>query len=965
MDRATGQSVTPPESAQAVVRVVASVARDLHPAEKVLPKLRLTSCLERDAGLDSLSRMELLARLERTFGREFSEEGVLTAESVEDLVRLVGPTRLESPLKIEEPEVECIAPDSQALMGEWVPPLTVVEMLQRLAADEGQRVVIRLAPDDLHSEDLTAAALLQGALGLVPALRRSMRPGDPVAIMLPTGRDFLDLFFGVLMAGGIPVPLAPPARLSQVEDHVRRQVGILRSCAAPLMVASPEVAGLSRLAGLQVDSLTRITTVEVLRQASNGEETLISSPGPDDLALLQYTSGSTGDPKGVMLTHANLLANVDAIARRLETGPEDVYVTWLPLYHDMGLIGGVLHALYCRIPLVLLSPQSFLARPVRWLRAIHRFGGTMTVAPNFAYEICRRRLRDEDLVDLDLSSLRLALNGAEPVSAATITGFSERFRPFGFREDAMAPCFGLAENTLAVSCARMSRPPTIDWVDREALLQGGHAVPVGESELALSFVGCGPVMRGVEVRLADPAGLEVEDREIGRLWFRGSSATAGYYRNPAATESLMDQGWLDSGDLAYQADGELFVTGRAKDIIIRAGLNIVPSVVEEAVGDVEGVRRGCVVVFGLMDHALGSERLVVAAESRCQEGEERERLIGSIMEASIAAAGVAPDEVCLLPARSLLKTSSGKLRRTACRELYLRGRLQTRSQSAVWRQFLRLGLRAGMAVTARALRWIGVGFYSLYCWVLGGALLAALWFGVMLLPRLSWRHAWARQLCRMFFRAVGPYSVEGLENLPPEGAFVLASNHASYLDSMLLFAAIPADLTFAAKREFDDHLVSRLLLRRLGTVFLDRTVAERAAQSVQVLRRLPAEAPLAVFVEGTFVRESGLRPFRLGAFQVAADGGRPIVPVALKGTRRLLRDEQWWFRRSSIVVRVLPPITASGSGFTAAVALRDATRESLLGACDEADLLGPSRVRTTTASQTGSPARSQVVGGVS
>jgi 1-acyl-sn-glycerol-3-phosphate acyltransferase len=949
MDRVTDQSVKPPESVQTVVQVVASVARDLHPQEEVSPRLGLESCLERDAGLDSLSRMELLTRLERTFGREFPEEGVLTAESVEDLVRLVGPVPVEAPGLAREFDTASPSAVPVGVPETVEAPSTVVEMLQQLVAEDRHRVVIRLLVDGEHCEDLTVGELYRSALALVPALRGAVRPGDPVAIMLPTGRDFLDSFFAALLAGGVPVPLAPPARLSQVEDHVRRQVGILESCRAPLMVVAPEVASVARLAALQVDSLTEISSVEALRSDRVEVEVRPASPQGDDLALLQYTSGSTGDPKGVMLTHANLLANIDAIARRLETGPADVYVSWLPLYHDMGLIGGVLHALYCRIPLVLLSPLAFLARPARWLRAIDRFGGTMTVAPNFAYEICRRRLRDEDLEGLDLSSLRLTLNGAEPVSVATIQGFTERFRPYGYRAEAMAPCYGLAENTLAVSCARMSRVPTVDWVDRESLQRDERALPVEESGQALSFIGCGPLMRGVEVRLVGAGGLEVGEREIGRLQFRGTSATAGYYRNLQATENLIEGDWRESGDLAYQVGDQLFVTGRAKDIIIRAGLNIVPSAVEEAVGDIEGVRRGCVVAFGAMDRALGSERLVVAAESRITAGEEREHLIGSIKEAAIAAVGVAPDEVCLLPPRSILKTSSGKLRRTACRELYRRGHLQSRSQSAVWRQFLRIGLRGAGALAGRAIRALGVGLYSLYCWMLAGVLLATLWFGVLLLPRRGWRHVWARTLCRIFFKAVGPFSVEGVDNLPA-GSCVLASNHASYLDSMLIFAAIPADLTFAAKREFEDHFVTRVLMKRLGTVFLDKSVTERAARSLATLRDLPSGGPLTVFVEGTFVREEGLRSFRLGAFQVAADAGIPVIPVVLQGTRRLLRDEQWWFRRSPVAVKILPPSEISMAGFAGAVALRDATRDSMAAVCGEPDLLRTATARPITES---------------
>jgi len=936
----------PPKTARSVIEVVRSIAEELHPRGDWFDDLSAKSSLESDAGLDSLSRMELLTRLESMFARDLPEDAVLGAESIADLIRIIGPVAVcEGPeprdsVPVAVGDAADIGRRGELPVAVEHPPQTVSDLLRDLATETPDRVVIQLLTDGESAEEITAGGLYRAAISLAGVLSRSIEPGRPVAVMLPTGRDFLESFFAVLFAGGVPVPLAPPARLSQIEDHLRRQVIILKSCQAPLLITSPEIERLSRLAKLHLPTLERIATVETLRLEVRDEDTADCPVhvSPTGLALLQYTSGSTGDPKGVMLTHANLLANVAAIAERLETSSDDVYVSWLPLYHDMGLIGGVLHALYCRIPLVLLPPQQFLARPVRWFKAIHRFGGTMTVAPNFAYEICRRRLTDADLEGVDLSGLRLTLNGAEAVSAATLEGFTRRFEPYGYRADAMAACYGLAENTLAVSCARMGRRPTIDTIDRELMLREERAVPVIGRQNALRFVACGPLMRGVEVRIQDRSGHEVGEREIGRIFFRGTSAAAGYYRNAVATGELFDRGWRDSGDLGYRAGEDIFVTGRAKDLVIRAGLNISPAVLEEAVGAIEGIRRGCVAVFGIRDRQLGSERLIVAAETKERGQDEGDRLRSVINEASIACVGIAPDEVALLAPRSLLKTSSGKLRRVACRELFERHQLGSSSRLGVWRQLLRVWLTGVGAWSHRAARRLGGLVFSGYAWTLAGLFLAAIWFGVLLLPRPGWRHGWARRICRLFFECVGSFSVDGMEHLPQEGPFVVASNHASYVDSMVLFAALPRNLAFAAKREFEDHAVTRVLMRRLGTVFVDRAEVGQVTVALDQLRHQAETRGLAVFVEGTFVSDPGLRPFRLGAFQVAVEAGCPVVPLVVSGSRKLLRDKQWLFRPSAIAVRALPPVSSRAEGFSAAVRLRDEVRSQMLETLTEPDL---------------------------
>jgi acyl-CoA synthetase (AMP-forming)/AMP-acid ligase II len=397
---------------------------------------------------------------------------------------------------------------------------------------------------------------------------------------------------------------------------------------------------------------------------------------PDDTALLQYTSGSTGAPKGVVLTHANLLANIRAMASATAASTDDVFVSWLPLYHDMGLIGAWLGSLCVGFPLLVMSPLSFLARPVRWLRAISDHAATLSAAPNFGFELCVRRIAAADLAGVDLSSWRIAFNGAEPVSPSTLERFVARFEPYGLRPGALAPVYGLAEAGVGLTFPPPGREPVVDRIDRRALTHAGAAVPASPDDAtAQRVVACGRALPGYEVRIVDTLGHLVGDRHEGRVEFRGPSATAGYYRDPEATRRLFDGGWLDTGDLGYTAGGDVYVTGRVKDIIIRAGRNLHPDELEEVVGAVPGVRTGCVAAFASADPEAGTERLVVAAETHLTDASARDALHAAIVDAAVDVLGTPPDEVVLLAPRTLPKTSSGKIRRAASRDRYERGEL--------------------------------------------------------------------------------------------------------------------------------------------------------------------------------------------------------------------------------------------------------------------------------------------------
>jgi acyl-CoA synthetase (AMP-forming)/AMP-acid ligase II len=359
----------------------------------------------------------------------------------------------------------------------------------------------------------------------------------------------------------------------------------------------------------------------------------------------------------------------------------------------MGLIGCWLFSLYFGVPIAALSPQAFLRRPERWLWTIHAYRGSLSPAPNFAYELCVRRVAGEVIEGLDLSSWRVALNGAEPVSPRTLARFTQRYAPYGFRPEVLMPVYGLAESTVALSFHPLGKVPRIDRVRREPFLESRRAEPasdgVGEEE-PLHFPSVGTALPGHSLRIVDDADQALPERVVGHLQFRGLSALTCYYRNPEATAAIRTvDGWWRSGDLGYLAEGELFITGRQKDLIIKAGRNIHPHEVEEVAAEVAGVRRGCVAAFSVPDPKTGSEGLVLVAETRETRAEVRKRIVAEIGRRVGKQVHVSPDVVELVPPQTVPKTPSGKLRRDACRRLYLSGALES-SHTPVWWQLARL-----------------------------------------------------------------------------------------------------------------------------------------------------------------------------------------------------------------------------------------------------------------------------------
>jgi fatty-acyl-CoA synthase len=548
------------------------------------------------------------------------------------------------------------------LVGPRQPPArhaTIPEALRRAAEHPSGLTFVDAseAEETLSwSEVRTRAGATAGALHHL-----GVRAGDRVAIVLPTSADFMDAFFGTLLVGAVPVPLYPPVRLGRLEEYTRTTARMVQLSGAVLVLTDGLVGRLLGEAVAASRPRLGCHRLSTLREA--GEVPVELSVTPDALAVVQFSSGSTVDPKPVALSHANVMAQVETIRALMPVreGVRPLGVSWLPLYHDMGLIGCLVSAVAYPGPLVLLRPEQFLARPALWLRALSRHRGTVSAAPNFAYALCVRRVRNEELQGVDLSSWALALNGAESISAEVARRFAERFGPYGFDARAMVPAYGLAEASLAVTFAPSRARLRTVAVDAMALAADGQVRP-GDRTL----VSVGQPVPGAEVEIRDETGTIVPAGTVGRIHVRGPSVMVGYLGQPEATRMALVNGWLDTGDLGFIAEGELVVCGRAKDVIILRGANHVPQEFEEALEGLDGVRAGCAVALGATPAGAEGEELVLLVELGAgSRGDLADRVRTRVLERT----GIRPHQVELLQPGTLPRTSSGKFRR---REALLR-----------------------------------------------------------------------------------------------------------------------------------------------------------------------------------------------------------------------------------------------------------------------------------------------------
>ncbi len=511
---------------------------------------------------------------------------------------------------------------------------------------------------------------------------RGLRKGDRLALVIPDGDEFVLSFLGALLAGVVPVPIYPQLSFKNVESYHDTVAHIARASGASMLLTTAATRPYVEPVGPRVDTLRAIVTVGDLAGEASAPRVDVS---PEDLAFLQFTSGSTSRPKGVMVTHGNLAANaeafmLDGLHRDERT---DKGVSWLPLFHDMGLIGFVVGPLFTHVPCVFLPTASFVRAPRLWLDKISQHRGTITYAPSFAYALTAKRLKDKDVEGLDLSSLRVAGCGAEPIRARSLNDFAAKLGPVGFDRRAFVPSYGMAEATLAVTFVPLGQGLRTDSVDAEALTTG-HAKVQDEGLGGREVVDCGLPFPGHELAIIDEAGAPIGERRVGQIVVRGPSVTGGYFQDPELTGQALKElprlaaangegaagPWLHTGDLGYLVDGRLFVCGRVKEIIIVRGRNYYPSDIEWAVGELSAVRRGNVVAFGV--DVQGEEQLVVCCEGAAVDAPA----IADSARACVSAQfGLTAHEVVVSPPATLPRTSSGKAQRGKARQMYIDGTL--------------------------------------------------------------------------------------------------------------------------------------------------------------------------------------------------------------------------------------------------------------------------------------------------
>ncbi len=560
------------------------------------------------------------------------------------------------------------------------PVRTLADALVR-AAESGEGRGFRFIKDEKWTEHFLSFQQIEAATarlaGGLQAL--GLRKGDRTALILPDNDQFVLTFLACLRAGVVPVPVYPPTGLGQLSGYLDNTSHIVGKSGALALVTTPVIKQMLGVVKAACPHLQHISTF-----AAIDEPNQVFAPvdvSPDDIAFLQFTSGSTSRPKGVVLTHANLLANIENIAGEgLGADPrQDQGLTWLPLFHDMGLIGFVLTPLVHTIQVTFMSPLQFLKRPAVWLQAMSRFRATITFGPNFAYALCVKRTRPRELEGVDLSRWRVAGCGAEPIRAETLEQFADHFAPLGFRKSAFYPAYGLAESTLAVA---FSRGVPTDDVQPSTLWEEGRAVPSDSTRDALRIVNCGKAFKGHEIAifpLDDELGQNpLGDRQVGEIRLRGPSVSRGYYQEPETTAKAFVNGWFRTGDLGYLVDGDLFICGRQKEVIIVNGRNFYPQDIEWEASQIDGVRKGNVIAFGTHGADRDRESVVLAFETSVTDPDAHAKMASDIRARVQERIGITIDDVVVLTAGALPKTSSGKLQRTRTRELYDNGELSSR-----------------------------------------------------------------------------------------------------------------------------------------------------------------------------------------------------------------------------------------------------------------------------------------------
>ena len=874
--------------------------------------------------VDSLGRMELFSRIKLKFNINIAETCIFNAESVNDIVLSVLSSSENKAYLAYSEEDKHIITSSSSNRGN-----TLVEVLSYMATKHPDFHHIYLVGEDGAEEVITYAGLLENAKQIAKGLCTvGLKPQETVAIMLKTEADFFYTFFGVLLAGGIPVPIYPPLRLSKIGDYIKREAKILEKAEVKFLITFAEAKKLSHIIKPFVSSLKAVCMVDDLRLT--GDFKLNHIIRPEDTALIQFTSGSTNTPKGVKLSHRNIISNIDAIGRALNLNSTDTVVSWLPLYHDMGLIGAWLNPFFYNFPTVIMSPLSFLTAPEIWLWKIHEHKATVSTAPNFAYELCVKKIQESNIKGLNLSSWRLALNGAEKVQTITINNFVDKFEKYGFQKKSMTPVYGLAESSVALIIPELNREPVIDIVNKDVLELENKAIPCNKNDAkAIDIASCGVPLHNHEVKIFKTnSAIEAAEREVGRLFFKGPSVMTNYYRDLQETKQRKIGEYLDSGDLAYIADNEIYIVGRTKDVIIKAGKNIYPYDIEAIAGEVDGVRKGCVIAFSADDATLGTEKIIVVAEAKTLDNKLKTIIVNEVF----TKLDITIDEIELIKPHQIPKTSSGKLQRTLCKQEYLQNKLNKKSVPflmQVMQLFVQGQLNKLYGLGKTFLKLIYTGYVGV---ILAGYILT-IWAACKILKK---DHAYktSSYLSKLLFKFAGcELEVEGLDNLKDTDNLVFVANHQSYIDSIALIATLPKYAVFFAKKEVLDMLIIRTIFAKLGYLVIDREDVTKSAEYITLMTRvLAAGNSIIIFPEGGITESSELRPFKLGAFQAAVTAKKAVCPIFIDGTIDILRDEDKLLCPGKITIKIMQPIIPESKDWKEVVDISTKAKDKIANA---------------------------------
>ncbi len=549
------------------------------------------------------------------------------------------------------------------------------EVLQQSNRQRPDQVAIYLQHAGQPDLPITYRRLLEGANGYAQTYQaRGILPGEVVVLILQHGEDLINSYFGAILLGAIP-SIMPFLTEKLSPERYREDLASLVEITRPAAIVTyPEFEAEVQSALKTEDSVRAVILTS--RRAADAPPDFDALPGlqrqPEDIVLLQHSSGTTGLQKGIALSHRAVFNQLETYGAAIRLSEEDVIVSWLPLYHDMGLIAGFLMPILRAVPLVLMSPFDWVRAPYRLLQAVSKYRGTISWLPNFAYNFCAQKIRDRDLEDVDLSSWRAVINCSEPVRCDSHRAFAERFKPSGLREEALMVCYAMAENVFAVTQGGLDSPLVDKFVDRDTLQTELRAVPPVEGKTALHMLSTGRAIANTSIRILSPEGRELPDNHVGEVAIQSDCMLTGFFHREDLTQQSFVDGWYLTGDFGYLDAGELYITGRKKDLIIVGGKNIYPQDLERLAMEVDGVHPGRVVTFGVYNEDQGTEEVYMVIESDQTDPAEHQRLIDQVRQIVTKGSAVALRQVAVVPPMWIIKTSSGKTARSANRDKFLR-----------------------------------------------------------------------------------------------------------------------------------------------------------------------------------------------------------------------------------------------------------------------------------------------------